>query len=202
LLLGRLGGRRLVVLQGRLHAYEGYGAAQLAFPVRVMQALGASTLIVSNVSGGMHPEWRVGELVLLADHINLQGDNPLVGGPATDLGAAYDAELRALARTVAREQGVMLREGIYVAVQGPNLETRAEYRMLRLMGADVVGMSTVPEVIVARHLGLRVLGLSIITDLCLPETLAPASVEQIIAAARRAEPGLAGVVRGVVERLN
>ncbi len=200
LLLGRLAGRRLVVMQGRLHAYEGYPPAQLAFPVRVMQALGATTLIVSNVSGGMRPEWRVGDLVVLTDHINLQGDNPLTA--VTSLGAAYDADLRGLAVRVAREQGVTLREGVYVAVQGPNLETRAEYRMLRLMGADVVGMSTVPEVIVARQQGLRVLGLSIITDLCLPESLEPASLERIVAAARGAEPGLTGVVRGVLERLN
>lgn len=209
LLLGRLGGRSLVVMQGRLHAYEGYAAAQLAFPVRVMRALGAATLVVSNVSGGMHPDWQVGDLVLLADHINLQGDNPLVGrhdaadGPRfPDLSAAYDAELRALARDVARERGVTLREGVYVAVQGPNLETRAEYRMLRALGGDVVGMSTVPEVIVARQQGLRVLGLSIITDLCFPDSLEPASVERIIAAARNAEPGLTSVVRGVLERLN
>ncbi len=200
LLLGRLAGRRLVVMQGRLHAYEGYPPAQLAFPVRVMQALGATTLIVSNVSGGMRPEWRVGDLVVLTDHINLQGDNPLTA--VTSLGAAYDADLRGLAVRVAREQGVTLREGVYVAVQGPNLETRAEYRMLRLMGADVVGMSTVPEVIVARQQGLRVLGLSIITDLCLPESLEPASLERIVAAAQGAEPGLTGVVRGVLERLN
>ncbi len=200
LLLGRLAGRRLVVMQGRLHAYEGYPPAQLAFPVRVMQALGATTLIVSNVSGGMRPEWRVGDLVVLTDHINLQGDNPLTA--VTSLGAAYDADLRGLAVRVAREQGVTLREGVYVAVQGPNLETRAEYRMLRLMGADVVGMSKVPEVIVARQQGLRVLGLSIITDLCLPESLEPASLERIVAAAQGAEPGLTGVVRGVLERLN
>jgi purine-nucleoside phosphorylase len=209
LLFGRLGGRRLVVMQGRFHSYEGYPLARVAFPVRVIRELGAATLVVSNVSGGMHPEWAVGDLVLLADHLNLLGDNPLAG-PEEDTGAprfpdlstAYDAELRALARTVARERGVPLREGVYVAVQGPNLETRAEYRMLRALGADVVGMSTVPEVTVARQLGLRVLGLSIITDLCLPDTLEPASLERIVAAARQAEPHLTGLVRGVLERLN
>ena len=206
LLLGRLAGRRVVVMQGRLHAYEGYPPAQLAFPVRVMQALGATTLIVSNVSGGMHPEWHVGDLVLIADHINLQGDNPLAGadqGPRfVHLAGAYDATLLELARSLARAQGVTLREGVYVAVQGPNLETRAEYRMLRALGADIVGMSTVPEVIVARQQGLRVLGLSIITDLCLPDTLEPASLERIIAAAAGAEPALTSLVRGVLERLN
>jgi purine-nucleoside phosphorylase len=209
LLLGRLSGRTLVVMQGRFHTYEGYATAQVAFPVRVMKALGATTLVVSNVSGGMHPDWDVGDLVLLGDHINLLGDNPLAGSHEEagsprfpDLAAAYDPELRALARTVARERGVTLREGVYVAVQGPNLETRAEYRMLRTLGADVVGMSTVPEVIAARQQGLRVLGLSILTDLCLPDTLEPASLERIVAAARSAEPRLTGVVRGVLERLN
>jgi purine-nucleoside phosphorylase len=209
LLLGRLEGRRVVVMQGRFHAYEGYDLRQVTFPVRVMHALGARTLLVSNVSGGMHPLWDVGDLVLLADHINLLGDNPLVGpnddaaGPRfPDMSAAYDPALRALARRVALEQGIMLREGVYVAVLGPNLETPAEYRMLRAMGADVVGMSTVPEVIVAVHQGMRVLGLSIITDRCLPDALEPASVERIIAVARDAEPRLTTVVRGVLGRLD
>jgi len=209
LLLGRLAGRPSVVMQGRFHAYEGYTLSQVTFPVRVMKALGARTLVVSNISGGMHPLWDVGDLVLLVDHINLLGDNPLLGpnddraGPRfPDMSAAYDGALRALARAVARDRGITLREGVYVAVTGPNLETRSEYRMLRALGADVVGMSTVPEVIVAAHEGLRVLGFSIITDLGFPETLAPASVERIIAAARTAEPRLAQLVRGVLERLN
>lgn len=208
LLLGRLGGRRVVVMSGRLHSYEGYPLARVAFPVRVMCALGATTLVVSNVSGGMHPQWALGDLVLLADHLNLLGDNPLVGRDDDaglrfpELSAAYDAELGALARAVARDRGVTLREGVYAGVQGPNLETRAEYRLLRALGADIVGMSTVPEVIVARQLGLRVLGLSIVTDLCLPDTLEPASVERIVAVARSAEPRLADLVRGVLERLN
>jgi purine-nucleoside phosphorylase len=177
--------------------------------VRVLHALGAGTLIVSNVSGGMHPLWEAGDLVLLADHINLLGDNPLVGpddgaGSARfpDLTEAYDPALRGLARDVALEQGITLREGTYVAVAGPNLETRAEYRMLRALGGDVVGMSTVPEVIVARQLGMRVLGLSIITDLCLPDALQPASVEQILAVARTAEPRLAALVQGLIPRLH
>jgi purine-nucleoside phosphorylase len=146
--------------------------------------------------------------VLIADHINLLGDNPLIGpnddalGPRfPDMSEPYDARLRALARQVALEQGVVLREGVYVAVTGPNLETRAEYRMLRALGADIVGMSTVPEVITARHMGMAVLGLSIITDQCLPDALAPASLEQILAVARAAEPKLAALVRGVLERL-
>jgi purine-nucleoside phosphorylase len=209
LLLGALGKRRVAIMQGRFHRYEGYTLQQVAFPVRVLKALGAKTLVVSNVSGGMHPLWSTGDLVLIADHINLLGDNPLVGpnvdaeGPRfPDMSVAYDRELRRLARAVAVENKIVLREGVYVAVPGPNLETAAEYRMLRAMGADIVGMSTVPEVITAVHQGMRVLGLSIITDTCLPDALEPTSVEQIIAVARAAEPRLATVVRGVVERLN
>jgi len=209
LLLGTLGKHRVAIMQGRFHRYEGYTLQQVAFPVRVLKALGAKTLVVSNVSGGMHPLWSTGDLVLIADHINLLGDNPLVGpnadaeGPRfPDMSAAYDRELRRLARAVAVENKIVLREGVYVAVPGPNLETAAEYRMLRAMGADIVGMSTVPEVITAVHQGMRVLGLSIITDTCLPDALEPTSVEQIIAVARAAEPRLATVVRGVVERLN
>jgi len=208
LLLGTLGGRNVAMMQGRFHRYEGYTLRQIAFPVRTLKALGAKTLIVSNVSGGMHPLWATGDLVLLSDHINLLGDNPLVGpnddaeGPRfPDMSAPYDAELRRLAREVALEQKIVLREGVYVAVPGPNLETRAEYRMLRALGADLVGMSTVPEVITAVHQGMRVLGLSIITDNCLPDALEPTSVEQIIAVARGAEPKLATVVRGVLERM-
>lgn len=209
LLVGTLAGRRVMAMQGRFHRYEGYTLQQIAFPVRVLRQLGARTLVVSNACGGMHPLWGPGDLMLIADHINLLGDNPLVGpnddrlGPRfPDMSAPYDAGLRARARAVALEQGITLREGVYVAVPGPNLETRAEYRMLRTLGADVVGMSTVPEVIAAVHLGMRVLGVSIITDQCLPDALAPASVEEIIAVARAAEPTLTALVRGVLERLN
>jgi purine-nucleoside phosphorylase len=208
LLCGTLGGRTVVAMQGRFHRYEGYSLQQVTFPVRVLHALGARTLIVSNACGGMNPAWAPGDLMLIADHINLLGDNPLIGPNDDRLGvrfpdmsAPYDAELRTLARTVAATLGVVLREGVYVAVSGPNLETRAEYRMLRTLGADVVGMSTVPEVIVALHAGMRVLGLSIITDQCVPETLEPADVATIIATAGRAEPKLTALVRGVLERL-
>ena len=208
LLLGRLGGKPVVAMQGRFHRYEGYSLAQVTFPVRVLHALGASSLVVSNACGGMHPLWDAGDLVLLADHINLLGDNPLVGpnddrlGPRfPDMSAPYAPELRALARDAARELGITLREGTYVAVAGPNLETRAEYRMLRAIGADVVGMSTVPEVIVANHEGMRVLGISIITDQCLPDALEPADIGRIIETARRAEPALTRLVRRVVERM-
>jgi purine-nucleoside phosphorylase len=208
LLCGTLGGKTVVAMQGRFHRYEGYSLPQVTFPVRVLHALGADTLIVSNACGGMREEWAPGDLMLIADHINLLGDNPLVGENDDRLGvrfpdmsAPYDAGLRALARDVAREQGTVLREGVYVAVTGPNLETRAEYRMLRTIGADVVGMSTVPEVIVAVHGGMRVLGLSIITDQCIPETLVPAELATIIATAARAEPRLTALTRGVLERL-
>jgi len=164
--------------------------------------------VVSNACGGMHPLWAAGELMLISDHINLLGDNPLIGphDPALgdrfpDMSAPYDPALRALAREVAAQQGIVLREGVYLAVQGPNLETRAEYRMLRGLGADVVGMSTVPEVIVAVHGGMRVLGVSIITDQCLPDALAPANLESIIATAAGAEPNLTALVCGVLERM-
>lgn len=208
LLLGRLGGKPVVAMQGRFHRYEGYPLQQVTFPVRVLHALGAGILIVSNACGGMHPLWAPGDLVLLADHINLLGDNPLVGrnderlGPRfPDMSLPYDPALRALARAAALELGIVLREGVYVAVTGPNLETRAEYRMLRAIGADVVGMSTVPEVIVANHEGMRVLGISIITDQCLPDALEPADIGRIIATAQRAEPALTRLIRAVVERL-
>ena len=208
LLCGSLGGKTVVAMQGRFHRYEGYSLQQVTFPIRVLRALGAETLVVSNACGGMREEWAPGDLMLIADHINLLGDNPLVGENDDRLGvrfpdmsAPYDAALRALARQVAKEQGTVLREGVYVAVTGPNLETRAEYRMLRTLGADVVGMSTVPEVIVAVQGGMRVLGLSIITDQCIPETLVPADLETIIATAGRAEPRLTALVRGVLERL-
>jgi purine-nucleoside phosphorylase len=208
LLLGRLGNRPVVAMQGRFHRYEGYDLGQVTFPVRVMRALGARVLIVSNACGGMHPLWNAGDLVLLSDHINLLGDNPLVGTNDERLGLRfpdmsepYDRELRALARAVALELGITLREGVYVAVPGPNLETRAEYRMLRGMGADVVGMSTVPEVIVAVHAGMRTVGISIITDQCLPDALEPADIGRIIATAARAEPLLTRLITRLVERL-
>lgn len=208
LLVGTLAGRRIIAMQGRFHRYEGYALQQVSFPVRVLRALGASTLIASNACGGMHPLWSPGDLMLISDHINLLGDNPLIGPHDAafgerfpDMSAPYDAALRAMARQVASERGITLREGVYVAVSGPNLETRAEYRMLRALGADVVGMSTVPEVIVAVQSGMRVLGLSIITDQCLPDALEPANLERIIATAGAAEPHLETLVRGVLERL-
>lgn len=208
LLLGRLEGQPVVAMQGRFHRYEGYTLQQVAFPVRVLRQLGAEILIVSNACGGMNPLWEVGDLMLIADHINLMGDSPLVGPNLDELGSRfpdmsepYDLELQELAQQVAMEQGLPLRRGVYVAVTGPQLETRAEYRWLRMIGADVVGMSTVPEVIAAVHCGIRVLGLSIITDACLPDALEPANVEEIIRVAGEAEPRLTRLIRGVVARL-
>ena len=209
LLFGTLGGRTVAAMQGRFHRYEGYDLGAVAFPVRVLRALGAGTLIVSNACGGMHPLWSPGELMLMADHINLIGESPLAGpnddarGPRfPDMSAPYDEGLRAVARAAALELGITLREGTYAAVAGPNLETRAEYRMLRGFGADVVGMSTVPEVTVAVHAGMRVQRIYVITDACLPDALEPADIARIIEAARGAEPALAKLITRVVERLD
>jgi purine-nucleoside phosphorylase len=208
LLLGTLGGKRVIAMQGRFHRYEGYALRDVVLPVRAMFLLGARTLVVSNACGGLNPLWAAGDIMLIDDHINLLGDNPLVGpnldelGPRfPDMSEAYDRELQASAQQTALDLKIPLRRGVYVAVTGPNLETRAEYRMLRTMGADVVGMSTVPEVIAARHMGMRVLGLSIITDECFPDALQVANIEQIIATAGRAEPHLTRLVVGVLERL-
>jgi purine-nucleoside phosphorylase len=208
LLCGTLAGKSVIAMQGRFHRYEGYSLQQVTFPVRVLRALGADTLIVSNACGGLNPLWSAGDVMLIADHINLLGDSPLIGanddalGPRfPDLSMPYDTALRALARQVAATKQITLREGVYVAVVGPNLETRAEYRFLRAIGADVVGMSTVPEVLVAIHGGMRVLGLSIITDMCLPDALEPATLERILAVANTAEPKMTEVVKGVLQSL-
>jgi purine-nucleoside phosphorylase len=208
LVLGHLAGTPVVAMQGRFHRYEGYSLQQVTYPVRVMRSLGAEVLVVSNAAGGMNPLWRAGELVLLDDHLNLLGDSPLIGPNADELGPRfpdmsepYDRELQGLATDAALELGIRLHRGVYVAVSGPALETRAEYRMLRSLGADIVGMSTVPEVIVARHMDMRVLGLSIITDECLPDALEPVDVETIIAVAARAEPNLTRLITKVVAQL-
>jgi purine-nucleoside phosphorylase len=206
---GKVGGKHVVAMEGRLHFYEGWTLQQVTFPVRVMKALGCSVLIVSNACGGMNPQWDKGELMLIEDHINLLGDNPLIGPNDERLGdrfpdmcRAYDRELLALAKRVAMEEKIACHTGVFVAVSGPNLETRAEYRFLRAIGADAVGMSTVPEVIVAVHAKLRVLGISVITDVCLPDALEPVSLPEIIATANEAEPKLRLLVRRVVEGLD
>lgn len=208
LLIGTLGGKRVIAMQGRFHRYEGYSLQQVTLPIRVFGLLGVRTLVVSAACGGMHPLWEPGGIVLLDDHINLLMDSPLIGpnfdelGPRfPDMSEPYDRELQALAMEVAMELNIPLHRGVYVAVPGPALETRAEYRMLRAMGADVVGMSTVPEVLVARHMGMRVMGATIITDACLPDALEPVSVERIIATAARAEPAFTRLIAGVIERM-
>jgi len=208
LLLGTLAGVPVAALQGRFHRYEGYSLQEITLPIRVLRLLGAEFLLLSGACGGMVPLWSPGELVLLDDHINLLGDNPLIGpnhdawGPRfPDMSEPYDRELQEIALAAALKRGVPLHRGVYVAVTGPNLETRAEYRMLRAMGADVVGMSTVPEVIVARHMGMRVLGISIITDSCLPDALEPADVAAIIRTATDAEPRLTAILSDVVAAL-
>ena len=208
LMLGTLSGKRVVVMQGHARAYEGHALRDVTFPVRVVRALGAHVLLVTSACGGLHPLWSAGNLMLIADHINLLGDNPLVGpndptlgARFPDMSAPYDESLRVIAREVAAAEGIALREGTYVAVPGPSLGTPAECRMLRELGADVVGTSTVPEVIVAVHGGMRVLGCSIIGDERLRQAGEPASKEHMLEAARAAEPQLTALVRGVVERL-
>jgi purine-nucleoside phosphorylase len=208
LVLGSIDGTPIAALQGRLHRYEGHALGDVVFPVRLLGALGADVLVVSGASGGMNPAWAEGDLVLLDDHINLMGENPLVGpnddtwGPRfPDMSEPYDRDLQALARSAAADLGIDLRSGVYVAVTGPNLETRAEYRMLQRLGADIVGMSTVPEVIVARHMGMRVLGVSIVTDLCDPDDLKPADIDRILDTARNAEPDLTRLLCRVIGQL-
>ncbi len=208
LIFGTLAGKPVVAMQGRFHYYEGYTMRQVTFPVRVMKFLGVRTLLISNAAGGMNPQFSRGSLMVITDHINLLGDNPLIGpnddtlGPRfPDMSEPYSRRLIGLADAVALDLKIRLEHGVFVAVPGPNLETRAEYRFLRLIGADVVGMSTVPENIVANHMGLEVLGVSIVTDECFPDALQPAKVEDIIAVANAAEPRLTAVMKGVVERL-
>jgi len=201
LVCGRLAGLPIVAMEGRFHMYEGYPLAQITLPVRVFRALGADLLVVSNACGGLNPFFREGDLMAIDDHINLMGDNPLVGinddrlGPRfPDMSQPYTRELVDRVVTIARREDIVCHKGVFVAVCGPNLETRAEYRFLRAIGADVVGMSTVPEVIVAVHAGMRVVGLSIITDMCLPDALHAADVNKIIQIANDAQPRLTRLV--------
>ena len=209
LVCGRLAGKTVMAMEGRFHAYEGYTLQQITFPVRVMKALGCEVLIVSNACGGMNPQYAKGDLMVIEDHINLLGDNPLIGPNDDRLGIRfpdmcypYDRQLIALTQKIALEERIVCHKGVFVAVTGPNLETRAEYRFLRGIGADVVGMSTVPEVIVGVHSGLRNLGLSIVTDMCLPDALEPAVLADIIAVANAAEKKLRVLVRRVVAELD
>ena len=209
LVCGTLAGLPIVAMEGRMHMYEGYPLKMITLPVRVMKALGAELLVVSNACGGMNPNYRCGDIMIIEDHINLMGDNPLIGinddrlGPRfPDMCEPYQQSLVDRALAIARKEDIVAHKGVFVAVAGPNLETRAEYRFLRTIGADVVGMSTVPEVIVAVHCGLRAVGFSIITDMCLPDALKPANVEEIIAVANGAEPHLTTLVKGVLSEEN
>jgi len=205
LVCGKLDGVPLIAMEGRFHMYEGYSLKEITLPVRVMKALGAELLVLSNACGGMNPLYDRGDIMVIDDQINLMGDNPLIGinddrlGPRfPDMSAPYDPELIQLALEVARRENIVAHRGVFVAVSGPNLETRAEYRFLRAIGADVVGMSTVPETIVAVHCGLRTVGFSVVTDMCLPDALEPVDVAEIIDVASDAEPRLTRLVRGVL----
>lgn len=205
LIFGTLSNKKIVAMQGRFHYYEGYSMKQITFPVRVMKDLGCHTLIVSNACGGMNPTYTPGDIMIIADHINLLGDNPLIGpnderlGPRfPDMSEPYTRSLIELAEKVALQERIRVQKGVYVAVAGPNLETRAEYRFLRTIGADVVGMSTVPEVIVAVHSGMQVLGLSVVTDACLPDALQPVDIQEILRIAAEAEPKLTLLIKRVV----
>jgi purine-nucleoside phosphorylase len=205
LVCGRLAGLPVLAMEGRFHMYEGYPLDQITLPVRVMKMLGARLLVVSNACGGMNPYYGCGDIMLIDDHINLMGANPLIGinddrlGPRfPDMCEPYDHALIERAQEIARRENIVAHRGVFVGVAGPNLETRAEYRFLRMIGADVVGMSTVPEVIVAVHAGLKVVGFSIVTDMCLPDALEPADVSKIIATANAAEPKLTRLVLGVL----
>lgn len=205
LICGTIGGLPIMAMEGRMHMYEGYPLKSITLPVRVMQAMGAELLVVSNACGGMNPTYRCGDIMIIEDQINLMGDNPLIGvnddrlGPRfPDMCEPYELALVDRALSVARDANIVAHRGVFVAVAGPNLETRAEYRFLRTIGADVVGMSTVPEVLVAVHCGMRCVGFSVITDMCLADALKPANVEEIIAVANEAEPRLTTLVKGVL----
>jgi purine-nucleoside phosphorylase len=208
LIVGRWAGVEVVAMQGRLHYYEGHSMKAITFPVRVMQALGARELIMSSAVGGMNPHLDRGDIVVLTDHLNLMGDNPLIGwnddrlgGRFPDMSEPYSRERRALIEKIALEKGVTVRRAVLAAVAGPNLETAAEYRFLRRIGADVVGMSMVPEVIVAVHAGMKVLALSVVTDLCPADNLKPANIKEIIAIAEGAEPVLRDLVTEYLKRM-
>ena len=208
LLFGKLGGKEVVAMQGRFHYYEGYTMQQIAFPVRVLKANGTMTLIVSNACGGMNPNFNRGDIMLIRDHINLLGDNPLIGpnddelGPRfPDMSEPYTERLLDIAQTVALEETIQMHQGVYASISGPMLETKSEYRYLRLIGADVVGMSTVPEVISAVHMGMEVLGISAVTDECFPDSLQPVVMEDILEAAAMAEPKMTKIIIRVLEKL-
>jgi len=209
LLCGAIEGRTVLMMQGRFHLYEGYSPAEVTFPIRVMQALGIRRIIVTNAAGGINPAYAPGNLMLITDHINLTGENPLIGrnedewgARFPDMTAAYDSELIRQAETAARGGGLALQRGVYAGLKGPSLETPAETRFLKTIGADAVGFSTVQEVIAAVHGGMKVLGISVITNLNDPDRPAPATVEEIIDVARRAAPDLEKLIRGALKRID
>ncbi len=208
LILGTISGKQVIAMQGRFHYYEGYTMQQITFPIRVMKFLGVETVVISNACGGMNPQYRKGDLMIMDDHINLLGDNPLIGvnddelGPRfPDMSEPYSRRLIAMAEEIALEEKIRIQKGVYVAVAGPCLETRAEYRFLRGIGADVVGMSTIPENIVARHMGLECFGISVITDECFPDALEPVDVPDIIKTAMEAQPRLTLLMQRLIERI-
>ena len=208
LIFGTLSGKKVVAMQGRFHLYEGYDLKQVTFPVRVMKFLGVESLLISNAGGALNPLFKKGDVMLIADHINLLGDNPLIGpnddelGPRfPDMSEAYSKELIALAEQAALDLKIRVQKGVNVAMQGPNLETKAEYRFLRTVGADAVGMSTIPEDIVAVHMGMKVLGFSILTDECFPDALKPAHLKEILKVATKAEPKMTAIMKEVVKRM-
>lgn len=208
LIFGRLGGKRVVAMQGRFHYYEGYNMYQITYPIRIMKLLGAHTLLLSNAAGALNLSFRLGDLMIITDHINLLPENPLRGinldqlGPRfPDMSAPYHPDLIARAKAIAARLQIPVREGVYVAVPGPNLETRAEYRFLRIIGGDAVGMSTIPECIVANHMGMRVFAMSIITDIGDPDNLKPVSLEEIIRVANESEPKLTQIFTELVREL-
>ncbi|MFD2726953.1 purine-nucleoside phosphorylase [Hyunsoonleella rubra] len=208
LIFGKLAGKKVVVMQGRFHLYEGYSLQDVTYPVRIMEQLGIKTLLVSNAAGAINLNFKKGELMLIEDHINLQGSSPLAfkgvsqfGERFVDMSAPYDVGINAKFKSIAKSKGIKLHEGVYVSVVGPQLETRAEYRMLKIMGADAVGMSTVPEIIVANHLKLKVAAVSVLTDECDPDNLEPVNIEEIIAMAAKAEPDMVNLFKELIEFL-
>ena len=209
LIYGVLGGKKVIVMQGRFHLYEGYTPEEVTFPIRVMRALGIKRLLVSNASGALNLSYKKGEMMLITDHINLQGCSPLafkgvdqMGERFVDLNTPYDPEMCASLLAIAQERGIDLHQGVYIGVRGPELETKAEYRYLRLIGGDAVGMSTVPEIIVANHLSLPVAAISVLTDECDPDHLAPVDISDIIASAKKAEPKMVELFKILIERLS
>lgn len=208
LIYGILEGKKVVVMQGRFHVYEGYTLQDVTFPVRIMEKLGITTLLVSNASGAINLNYKKGELMLIDDHINLQGGSPLafkgvseLGERFADMSAPYDAEINAKFESIAKAHNITLHKGVYTSVVGPQLETRAEYRMLKIMGSDAVGMSTVPEIIVANHLNLKVAAVSVLTDECDPENLKPVDISEIIAMAEKAEPNMITLFKELIKTL-